>query len=73
LEENLIEKVVEMLFGQIYGMLTALCGDKICNVDGSSPTPRGTPDTPIVSLSPISDSQKAICSPIFVRWSKSNN
>lgn len=42
LDEELIEKVVDVLHGQVYGMLRALCGDRICNVDGSSPTRKPT-------------------------------
>lgn len=63
-----MEKVVDIMHGQVYGMLTALCGDRICNIDGSSPTPQGTPDTPVASLSPVTDSQKPICSSAFVNY-----
>jgi len=47
-----IEKVSEVLFAQLVTLMTSLCGNRISTDGDSSPTPMGTPDTPIVSLSP---------------------
>ncbi|ODM97024.1 putative E3 ubiquitin-protein ligase HERC1 [Orchesella cincta] len=51
LEEPVVEKLLSLL--------TLLCGNRVSS-DGGSPTPIGTPDTPVVSLSPISDAEKPV-------------
>ena len=53
----MIEKVVEVLFSQLFTLMTTLCGNRVSSDGDSSPTPMGTPDTPIVSLSPTTDSE----------------
>ncbi|CAL8069477.1 unnamed protein product [Orchesella dallaii] len=59
LEESVVEKVIEVLFTQLLSLLTLLCGNRVSS-DGGSPTPIGTPDTPVISLSPISDAEKPV-------------
>lgn len=63
LEESVVEKVVEVLFTQLLSLLTLLCGNRV-STDGGSPTPIGTPDTPVISLSPVSDVEKPVHSSI---------
>ena len=62
LEESVVEKVVDVLHSQLVSLLTALFGNNISCDGDVSPTPVGTPDTPVVSLSPVTESQKSVCS-----------
>ena len=61
MEDEVIEKVVNILYEQLMSLLKSLCGNCL-SLDGeSSPTPTGTPDTPLVSVSPVnpdSDSEQ---------------
>ncbi|CAG7693965.1 unnamed protein product, partial [Allacma fusca] len=62
LEESIVEKVMDVLYSQLLSLLTTLYGSHISCDGDVSPTPVGTPDTPVVSLSPVTDSQKSVCS-----------